>query len=121
MMRQHNLSATLYDEPSTTNQQDLTEVQELSTSEASAKSYALRLLIHYLGDIHQPLHCATRVDKAYPEGDRGGNLFPLPNHYATDDLHAVWDSVLYNYHDKYTLVSNYYSHEFKAIQQEFLG
>ena len=31
-------------------------------------------------------------------GDKGGNLFALPNHYESADLHAVWDSVLYQYH-----------------------
>lgn len=74
-------------------------------SESVGKSYALRLLIHYLGDVHQPLHCSSRVDKAFPEGDKGGNMFPLPNHFQSDDLHGVWDSVLYTYHGKYSLVS----------------
>src|SRR5438270_13657961 len=44
------------------------------TSDAE-KTKALRFLIHYVGDIHQPLHCATRVTQAMPEGDRGGNDF----------------------------------------------
>jgi len=25
-------------------------------------------------------------------------LFQIPNHYSSGDLHAVWDSVLYQYH-----------------------
>lgn len=66
--------------------------------EERGKSYALRLLIHYLGDVHQPLHCMSRVDKEYPAGDRGGNDFPLPNHYSANELHAVWDAVLYEFH-----------------------
>eukprot|EP00494_Astrolonche_serrata_P031297 UN31566 len=45
-------------------------------TENDNKSTALRLLIHYIGDLHQPLHAATRVDDAYPSGDRGGNSFP---------------------------------------------
>lgn len=80
--------------------------------EKAAKSYALRLLIHYLGDIHQPLHCSSRVDKNFPSGDKGGNLFPLPNHYTTDDLHAVWDSVIYNYHDSVKTVRYYWLYLF---------
>ena len=63
--------------------------------EMMAKSFGLRLLIHYLGDIHQPLHCTARVDKQFPQGDKGGNLFSLPNHLSIGDLHAVWDSILY--------------------------
>lgn len=59
---------------------------------------AMRLLIHYVGDIHQPLHCTSRVDKNYPKGDRGGNLFPIPPEGDEGDikeLHAAWDSVLF--------------------------
>jgi S1/P1 Nuclease len=67
--------------------------------ETYARSYALRMLIHYLGDVHQPLHCLARIDKKFPIGDKGGNLFTLPNHYESADLHAVWDSVLYKFHN----------------------
>ena len=72
--------------------------------EVMAKSFGLRMLIHYIGDIHQPLHCTARVDKEFPQGDRGGNLFNLPNHLSIGDLHAVWDSVLYQYHATLELV-----------------
>lgn len=57
-------------------------------------STAMRLLIHYVGDVHQPLHATSRVDKKYPKGDRGGNDFPLPNTEGIKELHAIWDSVL---------------------------
>lgn len=60
-----------------------------------AQSYALRLLIHYMGDIHQPFHCESRFDTTYPDGDSGANLFPLPYHYSVDELHALMDKVLY--------------------------
>lgn len=66
--------------------------------EKYGQSYALRLLIHYLGDIHQPLHCLSRVDKTYPAGDKGGNDFPIPNHYSANNLHSVWDAVVYEFH-----------------------
>ena len=66
---------------------------------------SVRLLIHYLGDIHQPLHSLSRVDPDYPAGDRGGNDFPLPNHYSAAELHAVWDSVIYEFHVNDKLVS----------------
>ena len=32
-------------------------------------SFHLRLLIHYIGDIHQPLHASSRYTKEFPEGD----------------------------------------------------
>ncbi len=67
-------------------------------NETRAKSYALRLLIHYLGDVHQPMHALSRVNPEFPAGDRGGNSFPLKNHYSISELHAAWDSVLYEFH-----------------------
>lgn len=63
--------------------------------EALGRSYAVRLLIHYIGDVHQPLHSTNRVNADFPTGDRGGNEFPLPNHYAANNLHSVWDSAIY--------------------------
>jgi hypothetical protein len=71
---------------------------------AEGKSIALRLLIHFMGDIHQPLHCLNRLDKNYPEGDAGGNDFPLTYHYDVDELHALWDTVIYENHDSCKLV-----------------
>ena len=68
-------------------------------------SVALRFLIHFVGDIHQPLHCLARIDDVYPAGDKGGNGFPVPNHYSADNLHSVWDSVIYEYHNNDKLVS----------------
>jgi len=67
-------------------------------SEEEGKSLALRLLIHYYGDIHQPLHNVDRYTKEFPNGDKGGNEFELKNHYSANELHAVWDNVIYTYH-----------------------
>ncbi|HMP91208.1 MAG TPA: S1/P1 nuclease [Kiritimatiellia bacterium] len=49
---------------------------------------ALRFLVHFLGDVHQPLHCADYDD------DRGGNerLVIYPGQDKPTKLHAVWDS-----------------------------
>jgi len=60
---------------------------------------ALRLVVHFVGDIHQPLHCATRISHELPKGDRGGNLFfvNLPDGTGTSQrvkLHAYWDDGL---------------------------
>lgn len=54
------------------------------------KALALAFLSHFVGDIEQPLHCATRVTKALPKGDRGGNLYPVKTAYA-NNLHSMWD------------------------------
>ena len=37
------------------------------------KSYDLAWLLHLVGDVHQPLHCAERFNAAEPKGDAGGN------------------------------------------------
>ena len=63
-----------------------------------AWSQAMRLLLHYVGDSHQPLHGETRLDKEYPNGDRGGNDFPLITHIKVKNLHSVWDKVVYEFH-----------------------
>ena len=67
-------------------------------SEKEGKSLALRLLVHYYGDVHQPLHSSDRYTAQHPDGDKGGNDFPLKNHYSANELHAVWDNVIYQYH-----------------------
>jgi hypothetical protein len=61
------------------------------------KSFALRLLIHYVGDLHQPLHATARINPRYPKGDMGGNLFTLPEHMNVTNLHSLWDSILYKF------------------------
>ena len=60
-----------------------------------AKSYAFRLLVHFLGDIVQPLHSMNRFTPVYDRGDAGGNAFKLPYRYRVTSLHSLWDKVLY--------------------------
>ena len=56
------------------------------------KSYDLCWLLHLVGDVHQPLHCATRVSAETPDGDDGGNRVKLSG--FDKNLHAFWDDVL---------------------------
>jgi hypothetical protein len=58
----------------------------------SDKKLALRMLIHIVGDIHQPLHAVTRVSTQLPNGDLGGNLFPLAKNSVGSNLHQYWDN-----------------------------
>jgi hypothetical protein len=53
-------------------------------------------LLHLAGDIHQPLHCASRVTAQEPAGDRGANLFllDLRPDGERNKLHAYWDGML---------------------------
>merc|ERR1712051_352035 len=71
-------------------------MKKFDNDENVAKSYALRLLIHYMGDLLQPFHCETRYNKEFSDGDKGANAFPLKNHYGVDELHALWDRILYD-------------------------
>ncbi len=64
----------------------------------SSRSRALAYLIHFIGDIHQPLHTAEYYSKELPNGDRGGNSFKVNYKESNGDviknLHSLWDSAL---------------------------
>ncbi len=49
------------------------------------KVEALKFLVHFVGDIHQPLHVG-RGD------DRGGNTIEVSWFWQSSNLHRVWDS-----------------------------
>ena len=88
-------------------------VQVLESPVASPQEFtkvqALRLLVHFVGDVHQPLHCGTGyygVQRpgmveliTYPgeaigkTNDRGGNLL-FYGTTPTEQLHAFWDAVI---------------------------
>ncbi len=55
------------------------------------RAVALRILLHVVGDIHQPLHAITRISHAHPRGDRGGNDFHLGKNHIAPNLHRYWD------------------------------
>lgn len=53
------------------------------------KAAAIRMLIHLIGDMHQPLHTATLYDKSHPKGDLNGLKYRLKSRYK--NLHRFWD------------------------------
>jgi len=56
------------------------------------KAFALRFLIHLMGDMHQPLHAVGRCSATHPKGDQGGNKFHLDDpQYG--NLHKIWDAM----------------------------
>lgn len=67
-------------------------VAVLQNSQANTfeKALFLRFLIHFVGDIHQPLHAANLYDKRFPKGDAGGNLY-LIKAGKIKNLHTLWD------------------------------
>lgn len=52
---------------------------------------ALYFMIHFVGDIHQPLHATTMYSSRFPKGDQGGNLYKI-NYMDYGNVHAFWDS-----------------------------
>ena len=51
------------------------------------KKFHLKMLVHFLGDLHQPLHIGRREDK-------GGNDIQLKWFGSKTNLHHVWDHSL---------------------------
>ncbi len=61
------------------------------------KAINLAWFLHVAGDVHNPLHNASRITEIEPKGDSGGNLFLLSSADATENrvnLHSYWDSIL---------------------------
>ncbi len=65
-----------------------------STDPDPLKSYDLTWLLHLVGDVHQPLHCSTRVSSTQTEGDQGGNLVTICHPTCGAKLHTFWDDLL---------------------------
>lgn len=49
------------------------------------EAFAIKLLVHLIGDIHQPLHVGNGRDK-------GGNAVKVEYFWSSSNLHSVWDS-----------------------------
>jgi hypothetical protein len=65
-------------------------------ADAAKRADALRYVIHFVGDLHQPLHTITNADE-------GGNCVPLKyfrrnahehNHSFSPNLHSLWDTAI---------------------------
>jgi hypothetical protein len=66
----------------------LARMQAIIRSEESSreeKRQAIRVLVHLVGDLHQPLHIGTGED-------RGGNEVKIKWFYDNSNLHRIWDS-----------------------------
>jgi hypothetical protein len=76
---------------------DQIAILQTAGADPQKKADALRFIIHFAGDIHQPLHCTTN-------NDRGANCVPVTYFNArpvlkdatkgnySPNLHAVWDT-----------------------------
>ena len=57
----------------------------------SERAFYLKLLVHFIGDLHQPMHVGRKED-------RGGNSIRLQWFGKTSNLHRLWDSHLIDSH-----------------------
>ncbi|NJN27593.1 MAG: S1/P1 nuclease [Cyclobacteriaceae bacterium] len=64
-----------------------TYIKQLKSGKLSdiEEAFALKCLIHLVGDIHQPLHVGNGQDK-------GGNEIKVTYFWESSNLHRVWDS-----------------------------
>ena len=64
------------------------QTQILGSKELDEKRLlALKYVVHFMGDIHQPLHAGYKEDK-------GGNNYQVQAFGKATNLHALWDSGL---------------------------
>jgi len=64
-----------------------TDILTYKKGSQSEQAIALSFLVHFVGDIHQPLHVSY-------EDDRGGNTV-IVNFFGKDrNLHSVWDTYM---------------------------
>jgi len=65
-------------------------------ADEAKRADALRYVIHFVGDLHQPLHTTTNADE-------GGNCVPVKylrrnpherNHSYSPNLHGIWDTAI---------------------------
>lgn len=72
--------------------------------DATKKLEALAFYVHFVGDIHQPLHVGHSHDK-------GGNAITVKWFGEQTNLHSVWDSKILNHQElSYTEYSKFLSH-----------
>ena len=61
------------------------DVLKDASSDKESKVFHLKLLVHFVGDLHQPLHLGQEID-------RGANRIYVKWFGSNTNLHSVWDS-----------------------------
>ncbi|KAH9617077.1 hypothetical protein KSS87_021687 [Heliosperma pusillum] len=70
---------------------------------------ALLFLSHFMGDLHQPMHCAHTTDK-------GGNSINLRWFRHKSNLHHVWDREII-----LTAMKDYYENDVQLLHEDIVG
>lgn len=77
------------------------------------EAFALKCLVHLIGDIHQPLHVGNGED-------RGGNDVKLDYFWQSSNLHRVWDSEMIDGQKfSYTEYANWINHPTKTQLEQW--
>jgi hypothetical protein len=75
-----------------------------ATSTRTQKVEALKYIVHFVGDLHQPMHVSR-------EEDKGGNTIQLNYNGNGTNLHALWDSKLIDHQGlTYEQMAEQYDH-----------
>jgi hypothetical protein len=76
------------------------EILKDNTSSDEDKSFHLKMLVHFVGDLHQPMHIGQKEDK-------GGNSVQVEWFGKGTNLHAVWDTkMIENWNMSYLELAN---------------
>ena len=76
------------------------EVLKDNNSSEEDKSFHLKMLVHFVGDLHQPMHIGQKEDK-------GGNAIQVEWFGKGTNLHAVWDTkMIENWNMSYLELAN---------------
>jgi len=79
------------------------------------KVEALKFLVHFVGDLHQPMHVSR-------EEDKGGNTIQLNFDGQGTNLHAIWDSKLIDHSGMdYQQLAAKYDHPTAAQVRQWQG
>lgn len=78
------------------------------------KAFALKFLVHLMGDVHQPLHVGLAED-------RGGNTVRVKWFKAESNLHTIWDESIIDFQQlSYTEYSTFLNHYTKDDKKEIM-
>jgi hypothetical protein len=88
--------------------QEMVSILKNKQSSPEQKKMSLRLLVHMVGDMHQPMHTARKEDL-------GGNKVYVTWFGGRSNLHKIWDESLVDYQQlSYTEYAEAINHPSKA-------
>lgn len=79
---------------------EFTRILSNPSADPAARAEALKWVVHFAGDLHQPLH-------AEDSNDRGGNDVHLTYFGKHTNLHAIWDGAIIEHETRLQLGPNY--------------